>query len=1830
MRKWHLLTLQIFAAVCSYLIISITGVAALEIRIFTSGGQELAASMAKFSDLIQKDFSYPYQQNYQYIQIKLSSKNLASVIKKVYLFRCKTLNPSDCIGNGIEPVISSNSGSASMTFDETYKWDDVSTGGTGNFLIMVKIDAAGKEIWTASWDKITKTGINTFNRENYESDRIDLYLAPGVTGETVKSYIENYNAIPSDNMNKTLFASVSGSPVSKIYDLSGNRDKIDPSGTGVPSFYSSKITGTVFNRSYGTWDFVFATDGKTANPAIFYSTTAGPQSTGGASLVVDNWSPQVVTCFGSEVINVDMHAVNASMGYYQSYYYSIGGVRAGEGTMTCSLVNPNASVYSYQCSIPVSTFPVCSAPGTATVNVYFNYQGGVQLSGSFPVTLKTPAPRLVVSSLIPIPFDCGIDKELTARLSVSNPSGAAPKISYTFDGKNFNNLTCAGSGEGYTCAIADNSVCQLLQENLALTFKFMYGDVEVLSLPANVLVTFPPPSLGIDTVTPQSVEVGKTTSVNVLLHMNYPDFMTYNLGGFNYKYLNKDYKVANCSLETSYSNIKYYKCSMSLEIPADKSGVETLAFRLDGFKDGKPHQLTANSFIEILPPTPQPVVQIISTSSPLKCIQDPSLTITARVDNIQGTPATTYSVDSGKTYKPLACSASGNLYTCTIAKDDLCNLMSSSLTLLLKFAYPSKDVITSPQNIYITLPEPHMQVYSLTPDTLAIGEKNQVTVNLFVQEPKMVGANPVFTYSYLSKASQKMTCTKVSSTSNRDFYECANVAFDVPADYAKTEVPVIFAIQGTTISFPMNIPAGEGVAGTRPWLEIISTTPSRIEVDQGNQTEATFHVNVNNAAEAELKHQASVVPNKVIASGTCKEASVDYNFDCDVVVKTDKTTQTGPLTANLTLRVTGTKNYDISNTTLVYVIAEGAKVDIQSVNPETLYCEGNKQQNPETVKVTGNIKSLSSFAILEEDMSFNGQTLAHTAKYCTQQAQSITCDIPTDKLFEGVTCGSGELAPGAGTHYYPLTLTFLVRAGEEQIAVSGSKDIAVAARPLEPYLDIVDSDVVGGMLQSKINCLGSQSIKLGDSGYVRIMYADLLHAQPKADDLTWSFKLEAQDDKGKLTKGMGTSPDTNATVCRFITYQKVGVHRIEDYECSLYMDYKLFQRCETGEGQITLTATSGGKKAEGTIDAGIIKDDSKYQFDFDIVTSPTKSIECQIPSEGKNVPCSLASESNQNVTIRIYNRNTAVGMADLDLYDFDVAFKDAQTPAGERSLGNCQKNSKESDKYLCPFQIGPIIKLPDKPEYLVTNSTSQKELPPIEFGSANITIYVKYAGDLERKALSKLDGSITITPKKTSSLINSEAMKEKMAKSFNSFKDIFKWLVLFIAFCGTCMLGNEMISGIQNSIKGTGKMIDVITGMQTAPPAQPPATPALPAVQAGGKAVIEQLKQGIDTTKTVQGQAQAAAGADATTTKSLWNVVAVIVAVIVAAGLIYRILKLNIGGDTDKEKSDITKNLQKGIQWGFITCVLPRIVGEIGGWIATKNSDVSKYAGVASGIGKGMANVCKGLVSLLPLVMSLINFYMGYLRFEMCMEMVQMQAEMSSQYVGTGADTELAKAQQATATAQAGIGIMNSMMGCFNDFMNSMTQLSRDVLYINNFANILGSGRFVIIYSYRDKDLGNSHDLTGGTGTFSVKATNVCNGNGYASIGMTVSDPRCGTPTGGQQITCNNNIPAYSTTTYVPQQNPSLSTILNIGGDCPDKSTVSVTMNGPSGAPTSDTFTYYKTGTPSPPATTLLKDGKPCTGPSECVSNVCCSCNMEPLSSSDRCCEAGSCQIQSG
>ncbi|UCC91303.1 MAG: hypothetical protein JSV39_03230 [Candidatus Aenigmatarchaeota archaeon] len=1908
MKRWELFVLQIFAVVCTYLITSIMVTSALEIRIYTFENEELAGELLEFSDFIQKEFHYPYLQNYQYIEIYLSGKDPSYLKKKIYLFRCKGLNTADCIESGIQPVVSVNPGNSDLIFDETYRWDDVSSGNGGNFLILTKLDVGGREAWTGSWDRVTKTGIRQFYHESYGMDRVDLYLKSGVSGEAVKNYIEGFHSIPSDDVNHSVFQTISGTSVDELHDLSGNNDDIDPSGTGIPDFYTATFPGDIFSSSLRTWDFVLGSDGKTANPVIFYSTAAGGELPveGGPELVIDSLSPQVVTCESDEVIEASMHVDNASnIGYFQSYYYEIDGVKGGQGSITCSITNPSEDMYSYECSVPVADFPECSA-GQSLITFYFAYQGGIQLSATFPVTLNAPQPKLIVNSVRPATFDCGLDTEITAELQIINPMAETPTKHYTFDGENFLPLTCSGSGNLYTCEIPENEICTLLQENLELKFKFVYGEFDVLSLPTQLFVSFPPPAMGIDTVTPQTVEAGETTSVNVLLHVNYPDFITYDSDDFNYKYLDKDFSQVTCSPDESYTNIKYYRCTAELEIPSDEDGVKTLTFRLDGFMEGEPEQKTANTFFEVLPLPPEPSFSIISTSSPIDCVSDDLVTFTVKAENADaGSIETKQFTYDSLTYHPIQCTVSGNLLSCSYSAEELCDEMKNVLPVIFSFTYAGKNYYTNTQRVYFRIPEPHMQVYSIHPNTLSTGERNSVMVNLYVQYPDMVGDNPVFLYSYLSQASQQMSCTKVSSTNIRDFYECANTEFEIPEDYSDSNLPVMFSIQGTTLSFPINMPV-TSIERTLPWMEIVYTNPSRIEIPAGNQTSVIFRVTVHNALENELEHQATLLPSSWISSGSCEEADIDYDFDCDVMIRVPASASAGSNQVTLTLRVSNSRTFDISNTTNVYVIPQEAQIEIQSVNPERLYCEGHTQQNPQTVRITTRARNLDAIELVEEEMSFNNLLISHTARYCTSQGQTITCEIPTDKFLEKVRCGRDELAPGEGSHYYPLTLTFLVESGGELITISGSRDISIEARPLEAYIQIADNDVVDGFLESPegINCLSSQTIRLGDTGYVRIMYADLLHTTA-GEDLDWSFRLDAYDEQGKLTRGMGVSPEANATICRFVSQQMIGAHRIEDYECSLYTSTGMFQRCANGDGELILSATHGGRKAEGSIDVLVIKDDSQYQPDMQIVTNAMDEIECQIQEYGERAKCSLASYSNQNVTIIIYNMNEEVEITDLDLYDFHVSLTGTAVNANEEPLGNCNLISGEANKYVCPFRVGPIIRLPETSEFNVTEEKDTYDSIPL--GTVNVTVSIKYVDDFLRGTISKLDGSITLSPKKPNYMINAEEMKDKMQKTFEDFEKIFKVIVFFLSFCAICSAGNRIVDAVEGAIKdakgqatrraeGEEETADLtkireeahescyklctdkgkgsyecdarckayLDGLENC--IKSCFERALPDTcsEACKAAILDRIYEDFAAEEeTPPGEETPPVGEpeeltpdeecdDYCKTHFVWGACYVIndcinevgvvqegvidcpgseecccfatsstsprspsdyqpetgrisfdgedngqdddgggdgggdlIATVAAIGSAVAIFllakaltkKLDLWpekdeeADLEEEESEILESMKRGLFWGFMTCVLPRIIGDVGAWIAKEDSTAEDIFKVGSAIGKGTANVCNVLMQLAPVVLMFIQFYISYLRFEMCMEMVEMQIETGAEVAAQAGEG----VYQTRATAQTSINMMNSMMGCFDQLMEAMNRLTMTSIVMSRHLGAIGGGMTKVTYMVDGHALKEDDDVCGPK-RISVEAEGFCKGGANQAV-IRIRGENCRGDS--KRKTCVYTMPVVPTQMpMMPTQPYRTGDVLTLNyyldRDCSADSVVEIEVDGV--RPETLTFNYYK------------------------------------------------------
>jgi hypothetical protein len=1755
----YLLVLQVFAVCASYLILSTTFVGALQINVVTGTSQQVQGDMSTLDDLITKNFqfTYDYASNMNLVTASFEPKDPSVMIKKAYLYICRDYNPVQCVQNQrVLPHIFVGT----SDIEEEFMWSEVNVGGVGNFLALLKLDVAGKTVWVGSWDQLTRTGSGAgsegFSHESYDLNSMNLYLNPGVSADPVKSYAEGYSRVPMNYVNKTVLTTVGSSAVSSIYELLANDEDLDPSGTTNPVFSTNIATGNAFEKTAKKWAFIFGSAAKMSNPVAFYSPGGDLAGAGGARLVIDKWTPSIVTCESDDAISIDAHIDNASQikcgqpeCYYKSFYYEVDGVRPHESTMTCSV-----SGYKYNCTIPVSNFPVCAAPKTSTITAHFTYADGSDVFASFPVDLrKTPA-KLVVDSLSPNPFDCGTDTKMMVLLRVTNPPSGDLKKEYTLDGTTYKSLSCAAPyGNVYSCSITDTDVCSLLKENLEAKFRFTYAGSPVETGAVSLFVTFPPPSMGIDSLTPEIFTTGQTLASEILIHINYPDTLTYNLGDFKFKYLDSGFQSTTCTLHQTFPNRKYYKCPVTLTIPSGLQGSYNIRFKLDGFKDGAQTTIQAEKSYRVRSPPPGPSLTVTYASG-LDCAKDPSLTVRARADNTAEVPTKyEYSTD-GTAYTALACTESSGSYTCTIPKDSLCSSQQESMTLGLKFTYPAGALTSNFQTVSLSLPVPSMRVYSIFPDPVSRGESNQGKANLYILYPSYVSTTPMFVYSYsfgvgFEKINERMSCTRTKQASTSDFYECT-VQFDVPEGYSATTFIATFGIQGTDLMSTYNVNvADQAIATAR-----INNIAASISVEPGNSTTADLFVETQNVEESA---SLSVLPRSWISGGACQKQTTN-SYKCPVTITVPSSEPSNPAKElELTLRIAGAKSKDMAGTFTINILPVERKIEIQQKSPGTLYCPDNTQKNPAMVTITARLVNFpqEGVALTDEEIKFKGVKISPGVKRCTLGGQSITCTIPVDKFIEQAACGEADtdLAPGEGSVSYPFILRFGITAGSDSFVVSGADMINIEAPPLRPYITLscngnLEPTASGRCsLKRDINCLGSTNIEVGKllDEFVRIDNADLLHDEP-LDDLTWSFVLDAQDSRGKLTKGRGSTPSENATVCRLKSHVMVDAHRQEDYECNLYVENTLFQRCEgdmynPGYGTLEIVASSAGKQANGKIAVHIRKGIEEFDIKLS-ASSPQTALDCIINDYSGY--CTLTpSRLNTTMTIRNYGNGS---ISDLTVYQQDVSWVGSSSGGGTGGLiatgaatgvqGDYVDATMSCPRTLtgtllkCNIDVGPRVKMaeaidPQKPN-------PGQTFTPIKLGQLNATVFYKYANNLVFDSKSTtLGGGITANPKKTQALIDTEKARESIQKMVDRIEKITKKILFVAGFCLTCYAGVKLYDWADKPDKpaaGTVTGNNQASTVTTSPEGNPSISEeefqrrdqAARSRPSGGAAVVAIPISGAQIGLNVnnpaelqrirndlraQGLAPASSQTGAQTTLDnaasqvkkggISTIVAIVLVVLLLFTLTFVIVKAT-SDDVNKKNSEFTEDIIKGVLLGT-SCLIMKLLADMipSGKVGTP---VSKGLDIVAG---ALGKACEVIGKLTPLLFKVYQLLIQWMLMQNCMQDIQRRTGYYSSYGESGWMGETTSGVYGTASA------IDQVSRCMS-YMNTMGQQVDDIFSYGGSAlsTSFGSPDVYLVKPDGTKidptipyDMGTNTRMD----TIKVKYNNLCKMmNKYSNVGI--------------------------------------------------------------------------------------------------------------------------------
>jgi hypothetical protein len=195
------------------------------------------------------------------IQIIINNKKTTPTIKKVYLYRCKELNPIECAR--LEPII------ADQKFDVEFNWIDMIERGftisypqVANIMTLVQLeDSEGRETWTGFWDTIKRdvdeSNVPYFDIQSENIDDVYVYAKSEQYVTAIGLYLKNYEMIPFSWVNRIVFGDINA-----YFGIAGNEDELEAR-TGF-----QEITSTDNSITSIIKDFYF----------IFPNTTSGINS----------------------------------------------------------------------------------------------------------------------------------------------------------------------------------------------------------------------------------------------------------------------------------------------------------------------------------------------------------------------------------------------------------------------------------------------------------------------------------------------------------------------------------------------------------------------------------------------------------------------------------------------------------------------------------------------------------------------------------------------------------------------------------------------------------------------------------------------------------------------------------------------------------------------------------------------------------------------------------------------------------------------------------------------------------------------------------------------------------------------------------------------------------------------------------------------------------------------------------------------------------------------------------------------------------------------------------------------------------------------------------------------------------------------------------------------------------------------------------------------------------------------------------------------------------------------------------------------------------------
>jgi hypothetical protein len=239
--RFKVIALESLAIFACYLVFSLSLASATDVSIMYNGQvqdtakyeQENLVNMLITLDREQNDITWTNVR----LAVNLNSASLANTIKKIYLYKCMSQTPTECVRS--TPQVFDN------YVDTELLWKDISEKSgaaqypqVANLLFIVKLeDTNRKTSWISFFTQTKRTNYNIFDTTQLSLGGMEVYAKSLYLVEPIKAYIESKMMIPFMWVSRVVFTDAS-----PLYGIGASGSEADSHSFQTAVVPSSEIT----------------------------------------------------------------------------------------------------------------------------------------------------------------------------------------------------------------------------------------------------------------------------------------------------------------------------------------------------------------------------------------------------------------------------------------------------------------------------------------------------------------------------------------------------------------------------------------------------------------------------------------------------------------------------------------------------------------------------------------------------------------------------------------------------------------------------------------------------------------------------------------------------------------------------------------------------------------------------------------------------------------------------------------------------------------------------------------------------------------------------------------------------------------------------------------------------------------------------------------------------------------------------------------------------------------------------------------------------------------------------------------------------------------------------------------------------------------------------------------------------------------------------------------------------------------------------------------------------------------------------------------------------